>query len=53
MAEAIQAMWRDVGVNAKVEVFEYSVRAQKIRDKSFKGAVVVRSDVDPGAIPTA
>ena len=37
MAEAIQAMWKDAGVNAKVEVFEYSVRAQKNRDKSFKG----------------
>jgi len=37
MAEAIQAMWRDVGVNSKVEVIEYSVRAQKIREKSFKG----------------
>ena len=37
MAEAVQAMWRDVGVNAKVEVFEYSVRAQRIREKSFKG----------------
>ncbi|MBM3220060.1 MAG: twin-arginine translocation signal domain-containing protein [Candidatus Rokubacteria bacterium] len=37
MAEAIVGMWRDVGVNAKVEVFEYSVRAQKNRDKTFKG----------------
>ena len=37
MAEAIQGMWRDIGVNAKVEVVEYSVRAQKNRDKSFKG----------------
>ena len=37
MAEAVVGMWRDVGVNAKVEVFEYSVRAQKNRDKSFKG----------------
>jgi peptide/nickel transport system substrate-binding protein len=37
MAEAVQAMWRDAGVNAKVEVLEYSVRAQKNRDKSFKG----------------
>jgi peptide/nickel transport system substrate-binding protein len=37
MAEAIQAMWKDVGINAKVEVFEYTVRAQKNRDKSFKG----------------
>jgi len=37
MAEAIVGMWRDVGVNAKVEVFEYTVRAQKNRDRSFKG----------------
>jgi len=37
MAEAIAAMWKDVGVNVKVEVIEYSVRAQKNRDKSFKG----------------
>ena len=37
MAEAIQAMWRDVGINSKVEVLEYSVRAQRIREKSFKG----------------
>jgi len=37
MAEAIAAMWRDVGVNAKVEVIEYSVRAQKSREKTFKG----------------
>src|SRR2546426_1225653 len=37
MAEAIAAMWRDVGVNAKVEVLEYSVRAQKSRERAFKG----------------
>ncbi len=37
MSEAIQGMWRDVGVNARVDVVEYSVRAQKNRDKSFKG----------------
>ncbi|HUG38647.1 MAG TPA: ABC transporter substrate-binding protein [Candidatus Limnocylindrales bacterium] len=37
MAEAIQAMWKDAGINAKVEVFEYSVRAAKNREKSFKG----------------
>src|SRR5207253_11119038 len=37
MAEAIVGMWRDAGVNAKVEVFEYSVRAQKNKDKTFKG----------------
>jgi peptide/nickel transport system substrate-binding protein len=37
MSEAIAAMWTDIGVNAKVEIVEYSVRAQKNRDKSFKG----------------
>jgi peptide/nickel transport system substrate-binding protein len=37
MSEAIASMWRDVGVNAKVEVLEFSVRAQKNRDRSFKG----------------
>ena len=37
MAEAITTMWKDVGVNAQMEVIEYSVRAQKYRDKSFKG----------------
>ena len=37
MAEAVVGMWRDIGVNAKVEVLEYSVRAQKIKDKTFKG----------------
>jgi peptide/nickel transport system substrate-binding protein len=37
MSEAIAAMWKDVGVNVKIEVIEYSVRAQKNREKSFKG----------------
>jgi peptide/nickel transport system substrate-binding protein len=37
MSEAIVAMWRDVGINAKVEVLEYSVRAQKNTQKTFKG----------------
>ena len=37
MSEAIAAMWKDVGVNVKVEVIEYSVRAQKSRERSFKG----------------
>ena len=37
MSEAIAAMWKDVGVNVKVEVIEYSVRAQKNREKGFKG----------------
>ena len=37
MSEAIAGMWKDVGVNVKVEVIEYSVRAQKGREKSYKG----------------
>jgi peptide/nickel transport system substrate-binding protein len=37
MAEAIVAMWRDVGVTARVEIIEASVRAQMAREKSFKG----------------
>jgi len=37
MSEAIAQMWKDVGVNVKVELIEYSVRAQKNRDKTFKG----------------
>jgi peptide/nickel transport system substrate-binding protein len=37
MSEAIAGMWKDVGLNAVVEVVEYSVRAQKNREKSFKG----------------
>jgi peptide/nickel transport system substrate-binding protein len=36
-SEAIAAMCNDVGIKAKVEVIEYSVRAQKNREKSFKG----------------
>jgi peptide/nickel transport system substrate-binding protein len=37
MSEAIAGMWKDVGLNAVVEVVEYSVRAQKNREKTFKG----------------
>jgi peptide/nickel transport system substrate-binding protein len=37
MAEAVQAMWKDVGINVKVEVVEYSVRAQMNKDRTFKG----------------
>ncbi len=37
MAEAIIQMWKDVGVNAKAELIEISVRAQKNTNKSFKG----------------
>ena len=37
MSEVVAAMWKDVGINAKLELIEYSVRAQKNREKSFKG----------------
>ena len=38
MSEAIVSMWKDVGLTgAAVEVVEYSVRAEKNRNKSFKG----------------
>ncbi len=37
IAEAIAAMWIDVGINAKIELLEYSVRMQRLREKSFKG----------------
>jgi len=37
MSEAIVEMWKQVGVNAKIELVEASVRAQKNRDRSFKG----------------
>src|SRR5262249_4341891 len=51
MSEAIAAMWKDVGVNAKVEVIEYSVRAQKNREKSLR-ACGGRIRPRPWAIPT-
>jgi peptide/nickel transport system substrate-binding protein len=37
MSEAIAAMWKDVGINVAVEVIEFSVRAQKNRERTFKG----------------
>lgn len=37
MSEAIVSMWREVGINAKLEMIEFSVRAQKNREKKFKG----------------
>jgi peptide/nickel transport system substrate-binding protein len=37
IAEAIVQMFKQIGVNARQEVLEASVRAQKFRDKSFKG----------------
>ncbi|HEX9016405.1 MAG TPA: ABC transporter substrate-binding protein, partial [Chloroflexota bacterium] len=35
MAESVVTMWKDAGVNAKMEVIEYSVRGQLYRDKAF------------------
>ncbi len=37
MADAIVAMWRDVGINAVEEVITLAVRAQLSGEKSFKG----------------
>ena len=37
MSEAVVEMWKKVGVNAQMEIIEASVRAQKNRDKQFKG----------------
>ena len=37
MSEAIVEMWKKAGVNAKIEIIEGSIRAQKNREKSFKG----------------
>ena len=37
MGEAIVAMWRDVGIQAELEIVEPSVMAQKAREKTFKG----------------
>ena len=37
MGEAVVSMWREVGVNAKLEILETTVRAQKLREKTFKG----------------
>ena len=37
MSEAIVEMWREVGINAKLEIIEYSVRALKNRERTFKG----------------
>lgn len=36
-AEAMVGMWREVGINVKLEIIEYAVHAQKIREKGFKG----------------
>jgi peptide/nickel transport system substrate-binding protein len=37
MSEAVVQMWHDVGANVKLEILEFSVMMQKIREKSLKG----------------
>jgi peptide/nickel transport system substrate-binding protein len=37
MAEAVVSMWKDVGINCRLESMESSVRAQHNREKNFKG----------------
>jgi peptide/nickel transport system substrate-binding protein len=37
MSEAIVAMWREVGINARMEVIEYAVLAAKVREGTVKG----------------
>jgi peptide/nickel transport system substrate-binding protein len=37
MSEAIAEMWKKAGVNVRVELIEASVRAEKNRERSFKG----------------
>jgi len=37
MSEALVSMWGQVGIKVKMEVLEYSVMMQKIRERSFKG----------------
>lgn len=37
MSEAVVGMWRDVGLNVRLEVIEFSVFMQKIRERAFKG----------------
>jgi peptide/nickel transport system substrate-binding protein len=37
MSEAIADMWKKAGINARLELIEASVRAEKNRDRSFKG----------------
>lgn len=37
MSEALISMWQDVGLNVKLEIHEFSVMMQKLRERSFKG----------------
>jgi peptide/nickel transport system substrate-binding protein len=40
LTETIGAMFQEVGVNAKVQLIEYSVRAQKMRQKAIDGLLL-------------
>jgi peptide/nickel transport system substrate-binding protein len=37
MAEIVDEMWRKVGINSKLELIEIAARAEKTREKTFKG----------------
>ncbi len=37
MAETVVAMWKDIGVQTRIEMIEASVRAQRARERSWKG----------------
>ncbi|MGH2383457.1 MAG: ABC transporter substrate-binding protein [Candidatus Limnocylindria bacterium] len=37
LGEALVQMWRDVGINARLELLETSVRTQKIGQRAFQG----------------
>jgi peptide/nickel transport system substrate-binding protein len=37
LTETVAAMLQDVGINARVQLLEYSVRAQKLRQKALEG----------------
>jgi len=40
LTETVAAMLQDVGINAKVQLLEYSVRAQKVRQKTIEGLLL-------------
>jgi peptide/nickel transport system substrate-binding protein len=40
LTETVAAMLQDVGINARVQLLEYSVRAQKIRQKTIEGLLL-------------
>src|SRR4029434_531307 len=40
LTETVAAMLQDVGINARVQLLEYSVRAQKLRQKALEGLLL-------------